>query len=510
MNRDEHLARAKAKPPRIFHGSRSNAIMPIDGESGGSWIAVNDSGFVFCLLNHTAARSLYAGKRSRGLLIRALSDCTQWSSIDQVMQAQNLGNYNPFLVLIFCRNSAPVLYTWDQKTLKIQSHICSPVSSSSWFPRAVPFLRRIWLKRAQRRIASLAELESYHLQRKPLFAAAAINMKRTNTATLSMTTVQVTNEYASVNYRALDEPDKPVSAILSLRFASSDAVLTQSRSVDIQAIFTHYQPEMAARMSAVQWCFLRWLLCEKALNKMIRNSNFRSESQFYDQVINQLDLGPKLFYWRMPETSESPVFVSNHPTGGVDGLVTLGWLTKRFPDLLVVANDALEVIPGLNNRIVKINVFGVPKESVKNLQAAFQSQRPILIFAAGKTARYQQGKLDDGDWASAIATLARRYRRALVPMHIESHNSGLFYAVHRLRRLLQIKTNYEMLLLPRELLRPRVRHPSIYIDIPVQVQELTATGRTDTTRSQWLKQRSYALPQQFKEMSHVKTNSCGS
>lgn len=511
MNRDEQNSRAPARPPVVVQAGDCNALMPIDTDHGGSWIAVNNAGFVFCLLNYYAATTQSRPWRSRGLLLRTLASCKSWELVDLELQSSRLKDYRPFMALIFHRNAGPILYLWDQAALKVQAQVCSPVSSSSWLPRLVPIIRHRWVRRAQKKIKTLAELEQLHLRRPPFIAAAAVNMKRASASTVSLTTVTLNDERAVMSYRSLVEPKEPVSTTLTMTTQAKKPFISKGKLIDIQAIFTRYHPDLAARISKVQWSLLRWLLCEKKLNQIIESANGLSESQFYDSVMDRLRLVPSLHYWRMPEVTEAPVFVSNHPTGGVDGLIALSWLTKRYPDLLVIANDALEIIPGMSERLVQVNVFGAPEKSAGNVQNAFKSERPILIYAAGKTARYHQGQLDDGDWSGSIATLARRYNRLLVPMHIESHNSFLFYSIHRLRQLLNIKSNYEMLLLPRELLRPCVRKPAIYFDLPVRVHELAANGQSDFARALWLKQRSYALPRHFRETKHAnQSNSCSS
>jgi hypothetical protein len=87
-NRDELRTRAEALPPRVCTLGERRAVMPIDPDSGGTWIAVSDAGLVMTLLNRTppGARTLRvndAPPRSRGTIIPSL---LRASSFDETVE----------------------------------------------------------------------------------------------------------------------------------------------------------------------------------------------------------------------------------------------------------------------------------------------------------------------------------------------------------------------------------------------------------------------------------------
>src|ERR1017187_5099627 len=74
-NRDESRKRPAALPPRVVTIGARKALMPIDPQSGGTWIAVNDAGLIFTLLNaYEAPKNVasQAPRRSRGTIIPEL------------------------------------------------------------------------------------------------------------------------------------------------------------------------------------------------------------------------------------------------------------------------------------------------------------------------------------------------------------------------------------------------------------------------------------------------------
>ncbi|MHB1157665.1 MAG: NRDE family protein [Phycisphaerales bacterium] len=66
MNRDELRTRPIARPPRLRRCGSHQAIMPIDTDSGGTWIAVNDAGLAAMLLNVNAERDEGGEERDVG------------------------------------------------------------------------------------------------------------------------------------------------------------------------------------------------------------------------------------------------------------------------------------------------------------------------------------------------------------------------------------------------------------------------------------------------------------
>lgn len=105
FNRDERKTRAKAHIPKKFGIKSKQYIMPIDPDAGGTWISVNQAGFVFALLNN------YQGKvkpesddlNSRGEIVKTLSLCENLKQIQLVKEQLQLAKYQPFSLVIISK-----------------------------------------------------------------------------------------------------------------------------------------------------------------------------------------------------------------------------------------------------------------------------------------------------------------------------------------------------------------------------------------------------------------------
>src|SRR6478672_3947680 len=96
FNRDELRSRPEALPPVVRKFGARTAVMPIDPQSDGTWIAANDAGLIFALLNRSLRRRAGFGLHvvdeprnmqaeactpiSRGVIVPALLHCSTLSA----------------------------------------------------------------------------------------------------------------------------------------------------------------------------------------------------------------------------------------------------------------------------------------------------------------------------------------------------------------------------------------------------------------------------------------------
>lgn len=100
FTRDEAVNRAKAIPPQRFSKAGVEYLMPIDPVGQGSWIAMNNAGFVVFVLNDYQGQiKPHSHKlKSRGQLIKLLAECNTMSAIKQVVEAWPLERSQPFVL----------------------------------------------------------------------------------------------------------------------------------------------------------------------------------------------------------------------------------------------------------------------------------------------------------------------------------------------------------------------------------------------------------------------------
>src|SRR5271157_3438430 len=132
MNRDEQRSRPRAHAPKLFECGVVSAIYPSES-SGGTWIAVNNSGLLFALLNwYPAGCQVVAPKeRSRGELIPQMIFDSDFRSAQMVLAAVKLTGMLPFrLIGVDPEDRTICEWRWDGRRI---GQLQFPWMRKHWF-----------------------------------------------------------------------------------------------------------------------------------------------------------------------------------------------------------------------------------------------------------------------------------------------------------------------------------------------------------------------------------------
>ena len=176
-----------------------------------------------------------------------------------------------------------------------------------------------------------------------------------------------------------------------------------------------------------------------------------------EQVSDLLDLKVSALNLDRLPTQGRCVVVANHPTGIADGVAVFDAVRERRPDAIFFANaDALRVCPRLAETVIPVE-WVVEKRTrektratLEAARAAFEAERCVVLFPAGRLARMEDGALTDPEWAPTAASLARKYRAPIVPIHVSGPYSRLFHFFNRFSAELRDVTLFHELLNKRK------------------------------------------------------------
>src|SRR5271170_7265702 len=124
MNRDEKRTRAIGLPPSKQNINGRTVLSPSE-PGGGTWIALNDSGVTFALINwYSIAARATADSVSRGEVVRAVSGLDSFDSASMILEKLPLKKINPFrLIGIHPATNQIVEWRWDLKKLARKNHL---------------------------------------------------------------------------------------------------------------------------------------------------------------------------------------------------------------------------------------------------------------------------------------------------------------------------------------------------------------------------------------------------
>jgi len=131
------------------------------------------------------------------------------------------------------------------------------------------------------------------------------------------------------------------------------------------------------------------------------------------------------------------IIVANHPFGGVEGLVLIDMIIKRRPDIKILTNQELNVLKGLNNIFIGVNILGESSRKKKNWLALHEAQNwinaggALLLFPSGEVASWQwkQKQVIEAPWQKTIARLTKTTKASVIPVFFEGKNSSFFHSL---------------------------------------------------------------------------------
>lgn len=193
--------------------------------------------------------------------------------------------------------------------------------------------------------------------------------------------------------------------------------------------------------------------------------NYLIEAMNVDYEIHEEDLK------RIPKTGPF-ILISNHPLGGLDGIILMHLVSKIRPDFKIMGNFLLHKIKPLEPMVIAVNPFETRKDAYNSLNGMRDSLRLLQeggglgIFPAGEVSyRDDEGRILDREWQDAAIKLIKKAKVPVVPMFFRAKNSQMFY------RLAKLHPDLQTALLPSEMVKKRTRPIQIRIGKPILLKQ---------------------------------------
>ncbi len=211
--------------------------------------------------------------------------------------------------------------------------------------------------------------------------------------------------------------------------------------------------------------FLLQLRNFNRLNKIYKKNIDKEGIVFIDSVINSLNISVKLNseeLSRIPKTG-SFITVSNHPFGGIDGLLLLKLIYSLRPDFKLLTNSLLHRVDPLGEYSFEMcenytKEFIFSDSAKAKAKAHLQAGLPLGIFPAGEISKVQShGNISDTQWKTAVLEFIKEANVPVVPIYFLGNNSWVFNLLGNLHPLLKSAG------LPKKFFRPKVKNVNVRI-----------------------------------------------
>lgn len=241
------------------------------------------------------------------------------------------------------------------------------------------------------------------------------------------------------------------------------------------------------------------LLAIDKVNRVYGNScNYRGYD-FTGRLLN--DLGVSYRIGNAERLQQLPdgafITISNHPYGGLDGVMLIDMMLRVRPDYKVMVNEILSLVKSMDDNFIPVQTLKAKRnedisKGVRGIRESvnyLQQGHPVGLFPAGAVSNFEPRSLSlqDRPWQESVIRLIRVAKVPVLPVRFFDHNSALFYFLGL------IDWRIRTLKMPSELFNKSKQYPRLGIGRVIMPEEI-ASYKSVTGLSNFLRQSVYAMP----------------
>ena len=220
--------------------------------------------------------------------------------------------------------------------------------------------------------------------------------------------------------------------------------------------------------------FIMYVLRFSKLNKIYGQIGDKQGVEFVDELLKILEIQYEFDEADLKKIpKEGPfIVVSNHPFGGLDGILLIKLLAQARPDTKVLANFLLKRVEPISDFFLAVNPFENHKGAsssyggIKNAFEHLQQGGGLCIFPAGEVSSYDAfNKITDRQWQYPVLKFIKKAHVPVVPVYFGGQNSRLFHLIGR------IHPSLRTVKLPSELLNKKKKPVKVRMGSPIPVKD---------------------------------------
>lgn len=191
------------------------------------------------------------------------------------------------------------------------------------------------------------------------------------------------------------------------------------------------------------------------------------------------------------------ITISNHPYGGIDGIILADFFGHQFPNYKIMVNKILGRVEALSPSFISVTPTGVErsvptKDSIVGIRRALGQLRSggaLGLFPSGAVSdlSLRDRCVRDREWQPAIIRLIAKAAVPILPVHFLDGNSRFYYSLGL------IDWRVRLLRLPAELFNKAHRPVRLCVGEVVSVEEQQGFLATHGVEEYglWLRKRVY-------------------
>jgi 1-acyl-sn-glycerol-3-phosphate acyltransferase len=267
----------------------------------------------------------------------------------------------------------------------------------------------------------------------------------------------------------------------------------ENQKIDVEKVLFSKNPALAKAIPGFIINYLKRIVHQEELNEFLKKLGHLRDSELIAAGLEHFEIKFRVYGSENIPQMGRYIFVSNHPLGGLDGLVFIYELSKHFHNIKFPVNDILTNIENLSGIFLPVNKHGAQaKDAARMIEEAYSSDSQILYFPAGLCSRKKRGIIKDLQWHKSFITKAIQHNRDIVPAFFSGRNSNFFYNLANVRKILGLKANIEMLYLADEMFKQKDKEILLVFGKPIPWETFDKT-KSALEWADWVKSKTYNL-----------------
>jgi len=187
--------------------------------------------------------------------------------------------------------------------------------------------------------------------------------------------------------------------------------------------------------------FAKWSMKAFAIDKVnwvYRRSSHLRGAEFAGSLLKDLGVAYRIGNAERLQLLPEGAFItiSNHPYGGIDGIMLIDMMAAIRPDYRLMVNQVLSLVKTMEDNFISVRPKtgddDDPAESINGIRQTLQNLKdghPVGFFPAGAVSmfRFNIMKVRDREWQETIIRLIQMAKVPVLPIRFFDQNSHFFY-----------------------------------------------------------------------------------
>jgi putative hemolysin len=195
------------------------------------------------------------------------------------------------------------------------------------------------------------------------------------------------------------------------------------------------------------------------------------------------------------------VFICNHPTGMLDGIILIDLISRIRPDVKFLGNFLLGRMDVLEKFFIEVDPMDTKNSrNISGIKTALKHVKDgncLAIFPAGEVSTIHGFRIQDKKWPSSMMKFIRKVNAPIVPMFMSGKNSPAFHIlgfIHPFLRTVQLVRQFN-----------RKENCTVTVAIGAPILPIRTASLTDKEYVDFVRMNVELLRKTFTNKQNIKT-----